>query len=216
MDTRQADHHLGTGAGSARRRGLLFAALVVLGLGYVAAFWFFLANSVDFVARQTRDAALAAAAGLAIEPPASLRFGSGDVGASLLGEGWHRPESNGTWSRDREAVIHLPAAARTARGLALELEAYVDPDRGELLVELELDGEPLGSWRATTAAAVVRARVPMPASSAAAAPPVLRLRIDRPSSPLRNGAGARSDSRMLGVQLRRLELDRSDHAAPQP
>lgn len=195
-----------------RRRGLLFTTLVALGLGYVGAFGFFVANSVDFVARHQRDSAHAAAAGLAIELPATLRFGAGDAGSALLGPGWHRPEAAGTWTRDREAFIHLPTGAGAARWLALEFEAYIDPDRGELQVDLDLDGTPVASWRPSAATAVVRARVRLPASTAAA--PVLRLRIDRPSSPLRNGAGYRSDGRMLGVNLRRLELAGAEPPAP--
>ena len=133
--------------------------MVALGLVYVGAFGFFVANSVDFVARQQRDSAHAAAAGLAIELPAILRFGAGDAGIALLGPGWHRPEAAGTWTRDREAFIHLPAAARGTRWLGLEFEAYIDPDRGELQVDLDLDGTPVASWRPSATTAAVRARI---------------------------------------------------------
>lgn len=206
MDTGQADHDLGTGAAGPRRRRLLFAALVALGLAYVGAFGFFLASSEDFVARQQRDRALAAAAGLAIALPATLEFGAADQGAALLGTGWHRPEATGTWTGDTQADVHLPAAAGEAGWLDLEFEAYLDPARGELRVELELDGTALALWQPTSAAAIVRARVPVPARTTPAAPSTLRFRIDRPTSPLRNGAGFGSDGRPLGIHLRWIRL----------
>jgi hypothetical protein len=222
MDTGQADQHLGArGAGGAdpvprRRRRLLFAALLALGLAYVGAFAFFLARSVDFVARQQREAAIAAAGALALRLPATLAFGADGNGAALLGQGWHRPESGGTWTRSREAFVHLPAAARGAGWLEVEFDAHVDPRRGELGVDLDLDGAPVATWRPTRGAATVRARVPLPESGATATAPTLRLRVDRPRSPRQNGAGPGGDGRVLGIHLKQIRLEPPDPPGAAP
>lgn len=216
MDTGQADQHLAGTAGARRRRGLLFAALFALGLVYVGAFAFFLMHSVDFVARQQRDAAVAAAAALALPLPATLSFGIDGNGVDLLGEGWHRPESGGTWTREREAFVVLPAGARGAGWIEVEFDAHVDPRRGELAVDIDLDGTPVAGWRPTSAEPLVRARMPLPASAPGDAPPVLRIRVDRPRTPRQTGGDPGADGRLLGIHLRRIRLEPPGPAGAAP
>lgn len=187
-----------------RRPRLLFAALFALGMVYIVAFAWFLVASVDHVARGKDERAAAAAALQPLPAPARLAMTAGQPGGQLLGRGWHRPDSEGTWSDQPEAAIWLQPASEVATRLALAFTAHIDPARGELPVELLIGEVGLAAWRPTAAAPHVQATVDLPARRPGAGPIELRLRIDRPRSQRQLGVGP--DGRPLGIHLRWLEL----------
>lgn len=153
MDTGQSHHHLSTGQAPAWQRWTLFVALFALGLGYVAAFAFFVDHSEDFIARQMRVDGYEQAQAQPLLPGQSLHFCFGCNGVGHLGAGWFPPQRDGAWSASEDAELYVLFPAATPTTVELEFSAFVDPGIGHNTVVLTTsDGTELGRWQVTRSA----------------------------------------------------------------
>jgi len=191
------------------RRAALFGCLLLLGLGYVAAFVFFRTESHDFIAaeqdRRARQFALSHPAGV----PGQLGFSHDQQGVGLLGHGWHAPESDGVWSEGRHSL--LAVATRCACDLQVTLHLGVMTSRhvprngaailvnGQSLTRVERDAG--NAWEPV--------RVSVHRSSAETGLMTVEIRPDHTASPFRDGDG--EDERVLGVKLIAIDIDAASH-----
>ncbi len=204
MDTGQSNHHLSTDAAPAWQRWMLFAALFALGLGYVAAFAFFLEHSEDFIARQMRIDGYEQAQTHPLRPGQTLRFCTGCNGVGHLGAGWFPPQGDGAWSASTDAELYLVVPAGRQTTIELEFSAFVDPGIGHNTVALtSADGAELGRWQVTLPANPQTQRVTLPATNGG-----MPITLVLSAAVWRNEILARvgQDPRRRGVRLIRLSL----------
>lgn len=189
------------------RPALLFAALVALGIGYIAAFTYFSLHSVDFIsARKARKAAR-----LAYPANVMLGVGQGQAGSALLIKGWHAPEATSAWSRAGHAALFVPSCIDSVpvTGVRLTIRSVTAP----LLhagLRLSWTGKPEADSVETGALQdgprTIEITPPPVQCPLAAGARGLVLRIDsaRPVSPKEMGKG--EDVRRLGFSLEGVEL----------
>jgi len=191
------------------RRAALLGSLLLLGLGYVAAFVFFGTESHDFIAaeqdRRAQQFALAHPTGV----PGQLGFSHDQQGVGLLGHGWHAPESDGVWSEGGHSL--LAVATRCSCDLQVTLHLGVMTSRhvprngaailvnGQSLIRVERDAG--NAWEPV--------RVSVPRSSAETGLMTVEIRPDHTASPFRDGDG--EDERVLGVKLIAIDIDAASH-----
>lgn len=185
------------------RRGLLFAALLLLGLAYVGAFWVFVTRSEDFIAREIRQRAQQHATTHPLAVGDALAFGHGGNGVAHLGTGWHVADDGGVWSRQDEAELFLAAVADAPIRIALQLNAFVEPGGHPAPVRLVVDGIEQGAWQLPPTATALSAELVLPAVAAGALRH-LAIESDASRSPVLAGTG--DDPRRLGVHLQRLHV----------
>jgi hypothetical protein len=187
------------------RRFTLLAALVAIGLLYVAAFALFRARSADFVAvrldADARDRARVPAPAL----PHTLVFGADRPANLLLGDGWWPADDGGVWSRKERARLFVRAPRAGAEcWLTLEGEAFVAGAGGRQRVRLYADGALLGEWLAHRDDTTVRETVLLPGPAQLDGVVALSIEVDRADSPFRTSDSP--DNRRLGFHLRLVEL----------
>jgi hypothetical protein len=142
--------------------------------------------------------------------PADHRFGTGQRGNNLLGQGWSAPEEGFVWAIGRQSTLVLPPVEGPGR---LVLELTVDPFRhpphmrhqrlrvsvnGELLGDRRLGGR-LAWW------------LEVPAEAASGP---LRVTLDQPNATSPRALGAGPDDRPLGFRLSAAKLLRIRAALP--
>lgn len=188
---------------SSARRMSLFAALVALGLAYVAAFAFFVTQSRDFVASQRNLDAADAAMRRPLGPGDVLRFGLDRPGTAQLGAGWHRPDREGVWSWHHEAWLTI-ALSTVAPPPALSVEGMVAVAGDPVTITAFAGDARVGRWQARSGDDALRMSIVLPADTPAHAPIALRFHIDAPHSPWRERSG--EDRRRIGMMLRSITV----------
>ncbi|MGZ8246748.1 hypothetical protein [Methylomagnum sp.] len=155
--------------------------------------------------------------------PASTK----DAPAGLFGEGWHRGEAWGRWSKSQMPVLRFRAEAEAVdQELLLHLCAFLPPGRLFQRVIVSVNGWPLLCWKVDREARKRLDRKAWDAPFRLPLPPdlrshdgVWRVKFDLPDAELPTGWGQR-DVRQLGLGLAALELRRADEfvkpSAPPP
>ena len=187
------------------RRWLLFAALVLIVVGYCAAFALFATRSQDFVVARYNLRALDFSRSHVVSAPAKLSFGLGEPDNPRLGGGWHAPDSGGVWSKTADAFIEIVVPREHAPLLLrVNTTAAVLKKRPRMKIKAFINGVPAGKWVRddSNASGSFDLRVPTPVADAGRLE--IRLRVDHTASPFRLGAGP--DGRQLGVLLYSIEL----------
>lgn len=189
---------------ASRRRALLFAALVALGICYLVAFGYFRARSRDFIAAAQERGARAFALAHPLPLTGRLAFGTGAAAVGLLADGWHAVERDGTWTDSRRARLFL--FSRCACELQLTFRAGVFQSRhlAHNAIEVVADGRLLARSVRSAADAWGPLRVRVPRDLVARGPLDIEIRTDRSASPWRLGDG--SDRRVLGAKLSALDF----------
>ena len=186
-------------------RWALLVALLVIGIGYVLAFLFFLSNSRNFIEEARNREALEYSRAHPLTPPATVVFGAGAEGNHRLGAGWHPPDTGGVWSSTRNSWLELAIQHPGVDSvLALNVTAPIVPTRERMKIKLYVNGELRGSWIRTSDNATAPFEVQLPQTVARQDRLDLKLRVDHLVSPMRLGVGP--DSRNLGVLLHSIEL----------
>ncbi|NQW57337.1 MAG: hypothetical protein HQ456_01375 [Polynucleobacter sp.] len=75
-----------------------------------------------------------------------ISFADGQSGVQLLGEGWSKSESWGTWSDRKIATLLVPKPDRGAKKLILNLRALISPKHTNQVVRVLLDGKSMGRF----------------------------------------------------------------------
>ena len=75
-----------------------------------------------------------------------ISFADGQSGVQLLGEGWSKAESWGTWSDEKIATLLVPKPDRGAKKLILNLRALISPKHVNQVVRVLLDGKSMGRF----------------------------------------------------------------------
>lgn len=198
----------------AHRRWLLLALLVAIGLGYVAAFAFFVTRSEDFVERKVDEAALRYACSHRSQIPVVFDLERDGADVERLGNGWHSPEPDGIWTRDEDASLMVCVPAGRDLSVDLALRAFVARRHPEVSVQLLANAVPLARWEMRLGQDRVEDRVRLPAAVIADGRVKLTLHVDTPASPLSRRAGP--DQRRLGVFVSHLAITAADAAAESP
>lgn len=189
-------------------RWLGFLSLVGWGCVYLVLFGWFRAHSQDFIVER-RSATLCAGSvcGLANLP---MQWSTSGENASTepLVAGWGRPESDGTWSVQREAAIHLPVGFGRSGCLAVKLRVAAAGQAGQMvrlnLADRERD-QPVLDWWVQGQGMQKETTLVVPAS-ATDERGVLRLRLEFPDAYRPAMRTNSPDTRLLGVKLSRLEV----------
>ncbi len=202
MDAEQQHRDLGSGDGPSGRRWALFALLCVMAAGYLAAFGFYAARSSDFVAADADAAAREIAAAATPAAPASFRFVADSPDLIFLGGGWHTPEATGTWSRNLQARLYLPAPGKAVE-LHITGRVLLAAAHSRTHLDVILNGTPVASLVIDTVQPEVAMSAPVPAS-AADSPLELIFEVESTVKP--SAIGVSSDERRLGFQLESIDV----------
>lgn len=200
-----------------RWRWPLFAALLLLGGGYVVAYGYFLAHSTNFIVAQRNRSARAHASAHVISPPAQLAFGAQGNGHAYLGGGWQTRSADGIWSEMSDAWIELLVApAGNDLDMKLATVAYVSDYTPRNRLELSVNGTMLGAWDrdASNAAQPIAVRVPRTLLNQGQLR--VRLHVDRVSPPIRDRdqLGFRLGVMLASIDLREARSGDSRGATP--
>lgn len=188
------------------RQWSLLAILFAIGIGYVAAFAYFVTRSEDFVANAFNEPARAYASAHPLQTDARLEFGNAGNGAAHLGSGWHKPGDVGsTWSNWPDAWLFFTIAAGT-RGVTLHIDAdaHLSERRPGMTVTLSGNDVPLKTWKLDASNPRLVGPAVIPAGVLVDQPVALRFHVDAPGSPWRERTG--DDMRTLGIRLRTIEV----------
>jgi hypothetical protein len=145
------------------RRWVLFIAMLLLGVGYVVLYVFFVAHSENFIVAQRNRAAMQFGSTHPTVLPAVWTFGKGDTDDAHLGSGWAPVPIGGVQMVTQDAWI---AFATTAPGndvlLTLNTILFTTPAAPINRVEVSVNGQSLGFWQrgGLTAHAPIAVKVP--------------------------------------------------------
>ena len=194
-------------------RWLGFLSLLAWGCVYLALFGWFKAHSQDFIVER-RSARLCAGSAC---PAANLPM-RWDVSAETslpeaLIAGWGRPESDGAWSVQREAAIHLPIGRGLSGCLEVTLRMTAAGQAGQA-VHVRLGGgqgeQAKSEWWVEGQGRQTEMRLSVPAS-ATDERGVLRLRLMFPDAYRPAKRMHSRDTRLLGVKLSRVALEEVEY-----
>ena len=186
------------------RRWTLLAALVVLGLAYVAAFWLFLSHSRNFIEEDRNRSALAYSSAHPLAVPSTVAFGLGEDGNPHLGGGWHLPDGGGVWMATKRGTLALDIRP-TGSDMVLAINGTVAAAASAATkVKLRINGRPLASWVRTHENAADPLVTVIPATTLQSGTLELTISVNRLISPLQRGEGP--DGRNLGFLLQSIEL----------
>jgi hypothetical protein len=194
------------------RRWLLLAMLLLIGSGYIAAFWLFLHNSRDFfvVGQNRRAGAFSSARPVAL--PAILLVGQDQSDNDRLGGGWHHPDPGGVWSGADDAWIDI-ALLKQDQDVAVRLntDAFVAPGHSRIKIVADVNGTRLGTWtrEASNHAEPLEMRVPH--NLVKTGQIGIHLNIRHSASPFEVRVGP--DQRRLGILLSSVELSALSESA---
>jgi hypothetical protein len=201
MDTAQDHRDLDR----AWQRWSLFAALMLIVIGYCAAFALFATRSQDFLVARYNQRALDFSRAHVVSAPARLSFGLGEPDNPRLGGGWHAPDPGGVWSQTVDAFVEIVLPREHAPLLLrVNATAAVLKQRPKMKVKAFINGVPAIRWVRYDPDASGSFDLRVPASEAKDGRLEIRFRVDHTVSPFRLGAG--QDGRQLGVLLYSIEL----------
>jgi hypothetical protein len=187
------------------QRWLLFAALMLIVIGYCAAFALFATRSQDFLVARYNQRALDFSRAHIVSAPAKLSFGLGEPDNPRLGGGWHAPDGGGAWSQALDAFVEIVVPREHAPLLLrVNATAAVLKQRPKMRIKAFINGVQAIRWVRYDPDASGSFDLRVPASEAKDGRLEIRLRVDHTASPFRLGAGP--DSRQLGVLLHSIEL----------
>lgn len=188
---------------------VLFAALAVLVCGQVVAFGLFVARSEDFIARRHNAIAYEYSRNHPLPLPATLRFGAGGPDAPRLGDGWNPPDSDGTWSHDRDAFVELVLRDRgEPLRVRLDVRPFLSALTPENRIEVSANGVRLAMVRRDRANAGDPVVIRVPGELTRSGGLHLKLHVDHCVGPLREGTG--TAARPHGVLLEAIDIRRDD------
>ncbi len=188
------------------QRWLLLAILCAIGLAYVAAFWFFVTNSKDFVANGLNVPARQYATANRLSAQTTLRFGENSPDLNHLGSGWHPAEAEGSWSNWPDAWVYLAIESpRDTVTIRIKAEGFSVPGLPAKDVTLKVNGIRVANWVLDAASPRLSASVTVPREPADDSLMELHFHVDSPTSPRHRRVG--DDWRSLGLRLDSLEID---------
>jgi hypothetical protein len=186
-------------------RWILFVMLMLLGIGYIAAFVFFQEQSHDFIEVNESERALASSRNYPLTVPSTLFFNDAGDAVPLLGAGWYQPEAAGVWSGLANATLALNfRTRRDGVGVRINLNSFVVKRHRTRTITMTANGIMVGSWTRTPDNANEPLLATIPVSALHNGELLLRFHIDRPASPFALHVGP--DLRSLGFLLRSIEL----------
>ena len=145
---------------------------------------------------------------LPLRLPRQMRFGAGLADLSLLGAGWSAPEPDQVWTDGPEAVLHLGGALHPADHLlTLTAGALITPGHSCQRSLLRLGGQPVASLLLRSGDSAAH-QIVVPAELISATPGPATLQVDLPDAISPAALGLSADSRMLGLRLQGLALER--------
>ena len=131
-----------------------------------------------------------------------ISFADGQEGVHLLGEGWSRSESWGTWTDGGKATFYLPRPDQGAKKLTLNLRAFISPKRTNQVIRILLDGKLMGRFDLDKGEMnIITLDLPPTQNS------FYRIDFDVESPVRPVDLGINKDQRLLGVALVSLKLE---------
>lgn len=194
-------------------RWLGFLSLVGWGCVYLALFGWFKAHSQDFIVERRSARLCAGSACPAANLPMRWDVSEENSLPETLIAGWGRPESDGAWSVQREAAIHLPVGRGLSGCLEVTLRMAAAGQAGQT-VHVRLGGGQGGQaqfeWWVEGQGSQTEMRLSVPAS-AADERGVLRLRLMFPDAYRPAKRASSPDKRLLGAKLSRVAVKRVEY-----
>jgi hypothetical protein len=148
---------------SGARRWLLFTALLLVGIGYVAFYAFFVTHSENFIVVQRNRRTMQFGMAHPTSLPAVWTFGKGGVDDAHLGSGWAALPHGGVQIVTPDAWMLFTTTAPSGDvSLTLSTTFFTTPDEPLNRVEVFVNGQSLGSWQrgASTARTPIEVKVP--------------------------------------------------------
>ena len=190
-------------------RWALLGALLLIGIGYIVVFCFFLSHSTNFLEERINHKASDFSRSHPLQLPATLSFGAGSLDNSHLGSGWHRPEEGGVWSSSTDTRLEIKVAPpKTKLALRVTAGVLVAERAPRMRVELLVNHSRVGEWIRDQSNAFEPFVASIPAAMANKGQLLIQFKVDHVVSPFRLKTGP--DARELGLKLQRLELRDSD------
>jgi hypothetical protein len=187
------------------RRVALYGCVLLLGLGYIAAFVLFTTWSHDFIAAERDRSAQLFALSHPTSVPGQLGFSRDQEGVRHLGHGWHAAEDDGVWSDGRHSFFVVATRCACDLQLTLHLGMLTSrhvPKNGATIL---INGQSLARAERDAGNAWEPVRFSVPRSSAETGLMAIEIRLDNGASPFRDGDG--EDRRVLGVKLTAIDID---------
>lgn len=182
------------------RRWTLLAALLILGLGYVAAYALFRARSENFLVTQHNLDAEEYSRAHPIAPPRKLTFGTDADGNPYLGGGWYPPAGGGAWSTLNDAWVLLAIAPTDADlAVTLQMNVALAQKTPRNRITISANEQILGTWERDTATAAEPIRLRIPSTILHRG--LLRLRLHAEHVWSLRDMGSSDDGLLLGVRL---------------
>lgn len=196
-------------------RRLLFAALLAMGVGYIASYAFFVLRSENFIVAQhnRRTAELSQAHPVLL--PVSWAFGSSSADNAHLGYGWTAPRAVGAWMVANDAwIMFVPTQRDSDLILTFNTVVFTTPAAPFNRVEVSVNGQTLGSWERGGPDARSPIEVRVPAALLRGGECSVRIHIDRVTSQFRPDVGAARNRQDL--MLATMTVRKADNAAKAP
>lgn len=126
------------------------------------------------------------------------------TGYRLLGKGWSRPESWGTWSNGNSALLFLPFPPNQLKKISLKLQAYIPKNGYSQVFIFKLNDKVIGSYHETSSEPKwIELEIPLNYSEI----PYSRLAIDIPNAITPKSLSISEDWRMLGIGLLEMKIN---------
>jgi hypothetical protein len=191
-------------------RWALFATLLALGLGYIAAYVFFSKHSQNFLVVQRNRAAMAFGAAHPASIPVTWQFGQHGADNGRLGSGWlSAPSYEGVRLLTQDGwLVFVTDRPDTDVLLRLDTLVLTTPAAPRNTIEVSINGTSLGSWQRGGADAREPIDVRVPRSLVADGQWHVRVHVDRIASMFGRDIGAMSNDQNLllfAVELRKAD-----------
>lgn len=195
---------------SAAQRWALFAGLLALGVGYIAAYLFFSAHSQNFLVVQRNGRAMAFGVTHSATLPIAWQFGQNSPDNARLGSGWlAAPSYPGVRLLTQDGWIVF-VTDRPDTDVLLRLDTFVFTTQAapRNTIEVSVNGTSLGSWQRGGADAREPVEVRVPRSLVADGQWRVRVHVDHLASIFGRDTGATSNGQdvlLLAVNLRKAD-----------
>jgi hypothetical protein len=190
-------------------KGGLFAAMLLVGSGYIFAYVFFVSHSENFIVSRHNRAAIKYGEAHPASAPTTWLFGEGRADNSYLGSGWfNRGTSSGVWMFTQDAWIAF-AAEKADTDWLLTLNTIVVTTQITPLnrIEVYVNGQILGSWERGGASARNPIVVWVPSALVRDGKWYVRIHADHLASLARPGSDIRTNGQ--NVLLTSMVLDQA-------